>query len=156
MSAICDRCNEKSSQIVNIAKLPELAPVAHLGYRQVCTPCYDDLLAEASETKETDEDRRTERRISVSIKARVEGNTVNFQAFTDEMTIEEISGSGLRLRTVRELEPGTILKISVPAYDFEAPAIVEVVWRDGGERRVGLKVLEPGEAWNALLKDNGG
>src|SRR5262245_49407502 len=103
MSGTCDRCNERSSHLVNIAQLPELAAVAHLGYRSVCTECYDDLLAEAGEVEEREEDRRAEARVKVSLKARVEGNTAHMDPFSDEMIIEEISPSGLRLHTAREL-----------------------------------------------------
>ncbi|HLG14329.1 MAG TPA: PilZ domain-containing protein [Blastocatellia bacterium] len=157
MSGFCDRCNEKTSQIVSISKLPELAAVAHLGYRNVCGPCYDDLLAEANEAEERrEEDRRIEPRIGVSIKARVEGNTAHLEPFADEMTIEEISPSGLRLHTAREMDTGTVLKISVPSYDFEATAIVEVVWRDGSQRNAGLKLMEPSEGWERLWRENGG
>lgn len=151
MSGICDRCNERTSQIVNIAHLPELEAVAHLGYRQVCGPCYDDLLAEANESEESsDEDRRAEPRVKVSLKARVEGNTSHLDAFSDEMSVEEISPSGLRLHTPREIEPGALLKVSVPSFDFEATAIVESVWRDGGERSIGLKLVESTEGWEKL------
>jgi hypothetical protein len=154
MSGFCDRCNERTSQIVNITQLPELASVAHLGYRQVCTPCYDDLLAEANEAKEQDEDRRAEARVKVSLKARVEGNTSHLADFADEMNIEEISPSGLRLHTAHELEPGTLLKVSVPSHDVETTAIVESVWRDGGERVVGLKLIEPSEGWDKLWQQH--
>ena len=150
MSAICDRCNEKTSHIVNIAHLPEVAAVAHLGYRQVCAPCYDDLVAEAGEVQENEEDRRAEQRVKVSLKARVEGNTSHLDPFSDEMSVEEISRSGLRLHTSREIEPGALLKVSVPSYDFEATAIVETVWRDAGERSVGLKLVEPSDGWEKL------
>ena len=150
MSGFCDRCNERTSQIVNITQLPELASVAHLGYRQVCAPCYDDLLAEANESREQDDDRRAEARVKVSLKAHVEGNTSHLNAFSDEMSIEEISPSGLRLHTAHELEPGALLKVSVPSYDFETTAIVESVWRDGGQRIVGLKLVEPSEGWDKL------
>ena len=75
---------DATSHLVNIANLPELARVAHLGYRQVCAPCYDDLVAEASEVEERDEDRRAERRVKVSIKARVESNTSHLDSFVDE------------------------------------------------------------------------
>jgi len=154
MSGLCDRCNERTSHIVNIAHLPELAAVAHLGYRMVCAPCYDDLLAEANETEERDEDRRAESRAKVSIKARVEGNTSHLEAFSEQMTIEEISPSGLRLHTVRELEPGTVLKVSVPSYDFDVTAIVETVWREAGQSSVGLKLVEPSEGWERLWYEN--
>ncbi len=150
MSAFCDRCNERTSHIVNIAHLPEVAAVEHLGYRQVCAPCYDDLVAEANEVKESDEDRRAESRIKVSLKARVEGNTSHLDAFSEEMSVEEISRSGLRLHTPREIEPGAVLKVTVALYDFEATAIVESVWRDGGERTVGLKLVESSEGWEKL------
>lgn len=154
MSGLCDRCNERTSHIVNIAHLPELAAVEHLGYRMVCAPCYDDLLAEANETEESDEDRRAESRTKVSIKARVEGNTLRLEPFAEEMTIEEISPSGLRLHTARELEPGTVLKVSVPSYDFDVAAIVETVWREAGQRSVGLKLVEPSEGWERLWDEN--
>ena len=154
MSGLCDRCNERTSHIVNISRLPELAPVAHLGYRQVCAPCYDDLLSEATEAEERGEDRRAESRAKVSIKARVEGNTSHLDAFSDEMIIEEISLSGLRLRTPREIDPGAVLRVSVPSYDFEATAIVQTVWREAGERCVGLKLIEPSEGWQRLWEEN--
>lgn len=154
MSGLCDRCNERTSHLVNIANLPELIAVAHLGYRQVCAPCYDDLVAEANDVEERDEDRRVEPRVKVSIKARVEGNTSHLDSFTDEMTIEEISPSGLRLHTVRDLEPGTLVKISVPSLDFEATALVQAVWRDAGQHSVGLKLTEPSEGWERLWQQN--
>ncbi len=150
MSGLCDRCNERSSHLVNIAHLPELAPVAHLGYRQVCAPCYDDLLAEANETDDREDDRRQEARERVSIKARVEGNTSHLEPFSEEMMIEEISPSGVRLHTFRELDPGAVLKLVIPDQDFEATAIVQVVWRENGQHGVGLKLIEPSEGWDKI------
>jgi len=154
MSGLCDRCNEKTSHLVNITRMQELAALAQLGYRQVCAACYDDLLAEASEVEDADEDRRSELRAQVAIKARVEGNTTHLTPFAEEMTIEEISPSGLRLHTGRDVEPGTVLKVSVPSYDFEVTAIVEAVWRDGGEHTVGLKLVEPSEGWQQLWDEH--
>ena len=150
MSGVCERCNERTSYILNIARAAELAPVAELGYRLVCSACYDDLLAEANEVKERDEDRRNEERFPVSIKAQVEGNTTALEPFTEEMVIKEISASGLRLQTIRDIEPGAVLKIRVSAHGIEATAIAEAVWRDGGERSVGLKLTEPNETWQTL------
>jgi hypothetical protein len=66
------------------------------------------------------------------------------------MNVEEISRSGLRLHTAREIEQGALLKVSVPSYDFETTAIVETVWRDAGERSVGLKLVEPSDGWERL------
>jgi hypothetical protein len=154
MSGLCDRCNERSSHIVNIAHLPELIAVAHLGYRQVCGPCYDDLLTEADDAEEQLDDRRAEPRYKVSIKARVEGTTAHFEPFSDEMMVEEISPAGLRLHTARELEPGTVLKLVVPSLDFEATVLVDVVWSEAGLRSVGLKLTEPSEAWKMLCEQH--
>jgi len=148
MSGLCDRCNERSSHLVNIGSLPELAAVSHLGYRMVCSPCYDDLLTEANEAEEREDDRRAEPRVKVSIKARVEGNTAHMDAFADDITIEEISPSGLRLHTARELDPGSIVKVTVAGID--ATAIVQSIWRDSGQRAVGLKLVEPSEGWDKL------
>ena len=154
MSGLCDRCNERSSHIVNIAHLPELSAVPHLGYRQVCSPCYDDLLTEADDVEEQVDDRRAEPRYKVSIKARVEGNTAHFEAFSDEMTVEEISRGGLRLHTARELEPGTVLKLVVPSHEFEATVLVDVVWVEAGLRSVGLKLTESSETWRMLCEQH--
>lgn len=150
MSGFCDRCNERTSHLVNITRMAELVAVAHLGYRQVCAPCYDDLLAEAQDSEEQEDDRRAEPRVKVSIKARIESNTSHLEPFSEEMTIEEISPSGLRLRTARDLEAGAVVNVFVPAHNFEATAIVEAVWRDGGQRNVGLKLVEPSESWQSL------
>lgn len=154
MSGFCERCNEKASQIINITSLPELAGVAHLGYRLVCSFCYDDLLAEANEIEDRDEDRRSEPRARVSIRARVEGNTSHLEPFSEDMTIEEISPSGLRLHTVRDLDSGSIVKVMVPQYGLETAAIVQVVWSDGGQRSVGLKLVESSDVWDRIWDDH--
>jgi len=154
MSAFCDRCQEHTNQILKIANLPEVAAVSHLGYREVCAPGYDDLVAEATEVEGQKEDRRDELRVKVSLKARVEGNTSHLEAFSDEMNVVEISPSGLRLETAREIEPGALLKVSVPSYDFEAAALVEWVLRDEGKGSVGLKLVEPGEGWEKLWQEH--
>jgi hypothetical protein len=155
MSAFCDRCNEHTNQILNIANLPEVAAVSHLGYRQVCAPCYDDLVAEATEVEGGQaEDRRAEARVKVTLKARVEGNTSHLDAFSDEMDVVEISPSGLRLQTTREIEVGALLKVSVPSYDFEEAALVEWVVVEEGQRSAGLKLVEPGEGWEKLWQEH--
>jgi len=154
MSAFCDRCQEHTNQILKIANLPEVAAVSHLGYREVCAPCYDDLVAEATEVEGQKEDRRDEPRVKVTLKALVEGNTSHLEAFSDEMNVVEISQSGLRLETAREIEPGALLKVSVPSYDFEAAALVEWVLRDEGQGSIGLKLVEPGEGWETLWQEH--
>jgi PilZ domain-containing protein len=155
MSAFCDRCNEHTNQILSIANLPEVAAVSHLGYRQVCAPCYDDLVAEAAEVVGgQDDERRIEPRVKVSLKARVEGNTSHLDVFSDEMSVVEISRSGLRLQTSREIEAGALLKVSVPSYDFEEAALVEWVLPEEGQRSLGLKLVEPGEGWEKLWQEH--
>lgn len=154
MSGICERCNERSSYIINISRATELAAVAYLGYRLVCSDCYDDLLAEANEAGDPDDDRRAEERISVSIKAIVEGNTSQMEPFSEEMVIKEMSLSGLRLQTVRNIDPGSIVKIKIASPQVETTAIAETVWRDGGLRNIGLKLVEPSESWEDLYYDN--
>jgi len=154
MSGICERCNERTSYIINITRAPELAAVADLGYRLVCSDCYDDLLAEANEVGEQDEDRRQEDRVPVSIKAIVEGNTSQMEAFSEEMVIKEISLSGLRLLTTRNIDPGSILKIKILSLQMETTAIAETVWHDGAQRSIGLKLVEPSESWEDLFYDN--
>ena len=154
MSGICDRCGERASQLFDIAHMPEMASVAGLGYRHVCPGCYDDLRSEANEIDDRDEDRRKEPRAEVSIRARVEGNTSHLVSFSEEMTIDEVSKSGLRLRTSREMDQGAVLKIAVPNYGLEFTAIVEVVWSDGGDHKAGLKLVEQSDAWDALVADH--
>ena len=152
MAGICDRCSERASQLLDIAHMPEMASVAGLGYRHVCPGCYDDLRAEIGEIEDRDEDRRSEPRVAVSIKARVEGNTSHLIPFSEEMTIDEISRSGLRLRTVREMDQGAILKVAVPDYGLDFTALVEVVWSDDGQHTAGLKLVEASEAWDSLVR----
>ncbi|HZM86702.1 MAG TPA: PilZ domain-containing protein [Blastocatellia bacterium] len=154
MSAFCDRCNEQTNQILKIANLPEVAAVAHLGYRQVCAPCYDDLVQEALEVGEQDEDRRSESRVKVAFKARVEGNTSHLDPFSEEMNVVEISPSGLRLQTAREIESGALLKVSVPSHDVEVAALVEWVTSDDGQRSAGLKLVDPDEGWEKLWQQH--
>ena len=47
-----------------------------------------------------------------------------------------------------------MLKVTIPSYDFEATAMVEAVWRDGGQRSVGLKLIEPNDGWQRVWDDN--
>lgn len=148
MAGLCDRCNEKSSHLMNIGTMSEMAAAARLGYRNICTPCYDDLIAEARESDDREEDRRAEPRALVSIKANISGNTAHMDAFSEEIIIEEISPSGLRLRTARDVDVGAVLSVSVPSYDIQTSVIV--VWHDEGERCIGLRVVEPNDGWSRL------
>jgi len=154
MSGECDRCGERASQLLDIAHMPEMASMSELGYRHVCSACYDDLLAEMNENQDRDEDRRQEPSVDVSIKERVDENTPQLEPLSEEMIIDEISRSGLRLRTARQMDQGTVLKVVVANYGLEFTAIVEVVWNDGGQHKAGLKLVEQSDAWDALLRDH--
>ena len=90
MSGICDRCNERTSQIVNIAHLPELESFAHLGYRTVCAPCYDDLIAEASSReRKADVARKLIEAVTKKGKERFDDARTTFkQALSDYLATE--------------------------------------------------------------------
>ncbi|HEY6328106.1 MAG TPA: hypothetical protein VI756_02130 [Blastocatellia bacterium] len=152
MAGICDRCSERTSQLINIAILPELGSVMHMGYRQVCTDCYDDLVAEAKEAG-GDLPSGAEWAIDVSIDARVEGNTSHLESFAEEVMIEEITPNGFRFATSRDLDTGAVLKITVPSYGLEFTAIAESVWQDGDQNVIDLKLAEQSEGWDRLWRD---
>jgi hypothetical protein len=153
MAGTCDRCNERTSQIMSIGPLPELRPIMHLGYRHVCMDCYDDLLAEAREPVETVDDEEGVSRVDVSIPARVEGTTKHFEPFSDEMTIEEIGRTDLWLRTSRDLDPGSLVKVIVASYDLEFAAIVESVSTATDRTGIELKLAEQSDGWEQLYCD---
>ena len=153
MAGICDRCTEKTSQLINIAHLPEMAPVMHLAYRQVCPDCYDDLLAEAKEDAGGENLSEDEPYVEVEIPARVSGNTSHLDAFSDEMTIEEITKSGLLVRTSRDLDPGALLNVVVPSYALEFAAIVDEVSAESDHNLVDLKLVEQSDGWDRLWRD---
>ena len=151
MAGICDRCSEKSSQLINISIVPDLRPIMHLGYRNVCPDCYDDLLVEAREAGPAAEGESEA--VVVSIKAKVSGNTAHLEAFQDEAVVEEITPVGLTFATPRELDSGAILEVAVPSYGLEFTAIVEDIWQEGDQNVVDLKLVEPNEVWDKLWRD---
>jgi|SRR5215467_7601462 len=151
MAGICDRCSEKSSQLINISIVAELRPIMHLGYRNVCPECYDDLLDEAREAGPASEGESES--VVVSIKAKVSGNTSHLEPFQDETVVEEITAVGLTFTTSRELDSGAILEVSVPSYGLDFTAIVEEVWQEGDQNVVDLKLVEPSEGWDKLWSD---
>jgi hypothetical protein len=152
MAGICDRCSEKSSQLINISIVAELRPIMHLGYRNVCPECYDDLLLEARDAGPGAE-VESESAVVVSIKARVSGNTAHLEAFQDDTIVEEITALGLTFATARDLDSGAILEVAVPSYGLEFTAIVEDVWQEGDQNFVDLKLVEPNEGWDKLWRD---
>ena len=153
MAGICDRCSEKSSQLINIAIVPELAPIMHLGYRHVCPECYDDLLVEAKVAAGGREPDDADSAVVVSIKALISGNTSHLEAFRDDSVVEEITAAGLTFTTSRDLDSGAILEVSVPSYGLEFTAIVEDIWQEGDQNVVDLKLVEPSEGWDTLWRD---
>ena len=151
MAGICDRCSEKSSQLINISIVPDLRPIMHLGYRNVCPDCYDDLLVEAREAGPVAEGESEA--VVVSINARVSGNTAHLEAFQDETVVEEITAVGLTFATSRDLDSGAILEVAVPSYGLEFTAIVEDIWQEGDQNVVDLKLVEPNDGWDKLWRD---
>jgi len=123
----------------------------HLGYRNVCPDCYDDLLVEAREAGPAAEGEAEA--VVVSIKAKVSGNTTHLEPFQDEAVVEEITPLGLTFATPRELDSGAILEVAVPSYGLEFTAIVEDIWEEGDQNVVDLKLVEPNEGWDKLWRD---
>jgi hypothetical protein len=123
----------------------------HLGYRNVCPECYDDLLVEAREAGPAAESESEG--VVVSIKAKVSGNTAHLEAFQDDTIVEEITPEGLTFATSRELDSGAILEVAVPSYGLEFTAIVEDIWQEGDQNIVDLKLVESNEGWDKLWSD---
>jgi len=124
----------------------------HLGYRNVCPECYDDLLIEARDAGAVGEGESES--VVVSINARVSGNTSHLEPFQDDTVVEEITSEGLTFATPRELDSGAILEVAVPSYGIEFTAIVEDVWQEGDQNVVDLKLVEPNEGWDKLWRDH--
>lgn len=154
MHTFCDRCNEAVDQPIGITKDPELAELAgDLGYRNVCPGCYDDLIAEAEETRELHGDnRRAESRIPASFTLTLEDSA----GVEQEVTAEDVSPNGVRVRAVRPLETGTVVRISTDgAHNVDAVAIVEVIWHDGETLHAGLRLVETSDSWTRLVGEHG-
>jgi hypothetical protein len=157
MQTYCDRCNEHLDHPINITEDAELAVLAKdLGYRNVCSGCYDDLLSEAAETRELHGDeqtRRSEERISVGLPLHFE--PADGSGSRQRVITEDISASGLRVRAVERLERGSVVRIAGDgASDVDAVAIVEVVWHDDDGLHAGLRLVEPSESWARLVECN--
>lgn len=155
MQTYCDRCNEHLDHPINVTKDAELSGLAKdLGYRNVCSGCYDDLLAEAAETRELHGDevsRRSEERFPVSLALLFE--PADGSGAPQRVITEDISASGVRVRAVERLESGSVVRIAgYGASDVEAVAIVEVVWHDEDGLHAGLRLVEPSESWARLVE----
>lgn len=153
MQTYCDRCNETEDHPINIVDDAEVAELAgELGYRNVCSGCYDDLVVEARETREQRaEDRRTKQRVAASVPIRIgptEGDTF------EETVTEDISEGGAQIRAFASLEPGAVVRIATGDGSVDAVALVEIVWHDGEAMRAGLKLVEPSESWNQLVRQH--
>jgi hypothetical protein len=152
MQTYCDRCNEEFvDHPIQVAKDAEVGELARdLGYRTVCSGCYDDLLAEAAEVREHQaDDRRSETRVRVAVPLHIfptDGDPL------DAVT-EDISLSGLQVRAVRELEVGSVVRIATGDNEVDAVAIVEVVWHDDDALRAGLRLVEASDTWARLVTD---
>lgn len=155
MHTFCDRCNETVDQPINVTRDPELAELARdLGYRNVCSGCYDDLLSEAAESRELhgdDENRRSETRVAVSFPLRIE--PADGSGEPQEVITEDISPSGVRVRAARRLDSGSVVRIVTDGdRDHDVVAIVEVVWNDGETLHAGLRLVESSDAWTELVR----
>jgi hypothetical protein len=153
MHTFCDRCNEVVDQPIGITKDPELQDIARdLGYRNVCSGCYDDLLAEVAEARELhgDGDRRMEQRVRASIMLLLEPS--DGSGPRQEVITEDISMRGVRVRGVSSIETGSVVRLSTEG-DADAIAIVEVVWHEVDGLHAGLRLVETSESWTQFVQD---
>lgn len=156
MQTYCDRCNETVDHPIGITADPELKELAlELGYRSVCSGCYDDLLAEAAESRELhgDGDRREEARIPVAISLTLE--PIDGSGERQAVVAEDISHTGVRVRGVRHLDRGSVVRLTTDGTsDVDAVAIVEIVWRDGETMHAGLHLVEESESWTRVVAEH--
>jgi hypothetical protein len=156
MQTFCDRCNEPVDHPIAIPTDSDLTELAgELGYRSVCSGCFDDLLAEAAESRElhAEGDRRAEERIPIRLALTIEaldGSTAKQAVFADD-----VSPHGLRVRGVRDLHEGTVVRVTTDGAEgeVEALAIVELVWHDGTALHAGLHLVEASPRWDQLLAE---
>ena len=156
MQTYCDRCNESVDHPIGITSDPELMELAkELGYRSVCAGCYDDLVAEAAESKELhgEGDRRGEDRIPVRLALTLEA--VDGSVEKQAVMAEDLSVSGIRVRGVRNLDRGTVVRVTTDSAEGEvqAVAIVELVWHDGETLHAGLHLIEASDSWSNLVSE---
>jgi len=153
MQLFCDRCNESVDHPIDIRSDVELAEIARdLGYRSVCSGCYDDLVVEAGETREHQaDDRRSEHRVAAHVTLRVTPNGGE----SHETISEDVSDNGARVRSPTGLafDVGTVLRIECLDGGPEAVAIVETVWADGEGKHAGLRLVESSESWQELVRE---
>jgi hypothetical protein len=158
MHLFCDRCNEAVDHPIGITQDPELSEIAKdLGYRSVCSGCYDDLVAEVAEMRELhgDGDRRHEPRIAASLRLCLEPADGSGPA--QEVVTDDVSTSGVRVRGVRAIEPGSVVRISADGSgDADAIAIVELVWQDDDGMHAGLRLVDASESWSRLVAERAG
>ncbi|MBL8148898.1 MAG: hypothetical protein JNN15_03100 [Blastocatellia bacterium] len=154
MYGLCDSCEERADHLFDLTRLPEFKDIVRrLNYRKVCQNCYDDMYAELRQEQPDAEDRRSEKRFQIRLAFLLEGTDRHGKTFSEKVFSENISLAGVRISTILDLEVGSILKLKLPDFDFEAVAIVELVWQDGKNRSAGLKVAEANEVWKRLVKE---
>jgi hypothetical protein len=155
MQTYCDRCNEGADHPIAITTDAEIAELARdLGYRSVCSGCYEDLVAEAAEARELhgdDRKQRTEERIAANLALRIE--LADGSGERQDVVTDEVSVNGVCIRPTELLECGSVVCISANgAPDVDAVAIVEVVWRDDAGLHAGLHLVETSERWAQLVE----
>jgi hypothetical protein len=157
MHTFCDRCNEAVDQPIGITKDPEIGEFARdLGYRSVCTGCYDDLLAEVAEARELHGDeRRTEERVVASMALLLE--LADGSGPRQEVLTEDVSLGGVRVRGVRTVGIGSVVRLSTDGgEEADAVAIVEKVWNDADGLHAGLRLVETSDGWARFVSTSAG
>lgn len=154
MQGLCDSCEERVDHLIDITRLQEFRTVVRqMNYRKVCAICYDDLYEEVRQEQSAADERRSETRYWMRLSVVIEGTDKEGKHFCDKVFTEDVSNTGARIHTSRQLEKGAVLTMKVPELDFEAPVLVELVWQHTNGRVAGLKLTEDSSEWRKMVQE---
>lgn len=155
MQGLCDSCEERVDHLIDLTRLQEFRTVVRrMNYRKVCRICYDDLYEEIRQEQSATNERRNETRYWMRLSLVIEGTDKEGKRFSDKVYTEDVSNTGARIHTSRQLEKGAVLTMKIPELDFETPVLVELVWQDANGKAAGLKLTEDNAEWRQMVQEH--
>ncbi len=154
MQGLCDSCEERVDHLIDLTRLQEFRTVVRrMNYRKVCSICYDDLYEEIRQEQAATDERRSETRYWMRLSIVIEGTDKEGKRFSEKVYTEDVSNTGARIHTSRQLEKGAVLTMKVPELNFETPVLVELVWQDINGKAAGLKLTEESSEWKQMVQE---